>query len=581
MHSTSPKPIFWHLFLSLLGIGVCLFLFIPYYQNTPVAFCGTGGGCDAVRESGFSHLFGWQHWFWSLPFWGLVFYVGIGLYNLSKLIFTEQIRHLEQKLNLQLDVLAVTLGFLFSVYLTGLEAFVIFAWCSFCLIQAAIASILFISYTYNYLTFSLKERLNFLMEIFLGITLIYAIWWLTSLFWSFQTSLPLILVLLIILGGYILWHFPWSTSLLYLGFVKPILFKVDAEKVHNWVTKLGKRLSKNPIFCRLLKRIYSHKPQILQQALWDINFASPVGLAAGFDYNAELVGLWSKLGFGFASVGTLTYSSYAGNPAPRLGRLPKSKSLLVNKGFKNIGLAQALAKNLSQLPSDIPIGISIGATNSPQTATAETQIEDILKSFEKLKDRTDFAYFELNISCPNVLGSGALDQPEVLEKLLARLNQLNLARPLWVKFPAEIDWPKARSLIEIMIKYQVAGIVVSNLVKKRDYSTFDPQEITQSPKGNFSGKPVEPISNQLIAKIYQEFAGKIIIIGVGGVFEPEDAYRKIKLGANLVQLITGMVYLGPATIWKINQGLAQLLRQDGYTNITEAVGAEHKKSYSK
>jgi dihydroorotate dehydrogenase len=132
-----------------------------------------------------------------------------------------------------------------------------------------------------------------------------------------------------------------------------------------------------------------------------------------------------------------------------------------------------------------------------------------------------------------------------------------------------------------MIKYQVAGIVVSNLVKKRDYSTFDPQEIAQAPKGNFSGKPVEPISNQLIAKIYQEFAGKIIIIGVGGVFEPEDAYRKIKLGANLVQLITGMVYLGPATIWKINQGLAQLLRQDGYTNITEAVGAEHKKSYSK
>jgi len=574
----SKKTVFWHLFLCCLGIVTCLFLFIPYYQNTPVAFCGTGSGCDAVRESGFSHLFGLKHWFWSLPFWGLMFYIGIGLYNLSKFVFPAKIQNLEQKLNLQVDVLAVVLGFLFSVYLTGLEAFVIFTWCSFCLIQATIASILFVSYMYHYLTCSLKEKLNFLAEVFLGVIGIYVIWWCSSLFWPLTTILPVILGLLLVLGSYILWHFPWSTSLVYSWFVKPILFNIDAETVHNYATKLGRRMAQKPGLCRLLKRIYGYQPKILQQTLWGTNFASPVGLAAGFDYNAELVGLWGKLGFGFASVGTLTYSSYAGNPAPRLARLPKSKALLVNKGFKNIGLAQALSKNLSQLPSDIPVGISIGATNSPQTATAETQIADILKSFELVKDRQDLAYFELNISCPNVLGSGALDKPEVLETLLAKLNQLNLARPLLVKFPAEIDWPKAKKLVEIMIKYKVAGIIVSNLVKKRDYSTFDPQEVAQAPKGNFSGKPVEPISNQLIAKIYQEFAGKILIIGVGGVFEPEDAYRKIKLGANLVQLVTGMVYLGPATIWKINQGLAQLLHRDGYTNLAEAVGSAHKRS---
>ncbi len=574
----SKKTVFWHLFLCFLGVVVCLFLFVPYYQNTPVAFCGTGGGCDAVRESGFSHLFGLKHWFWSLPFWGLMFYIGIGLYNLSKFAFPAKIQNLEQKLNLQVDVLAVVLGFLFSVYLTGLEAFVIFAWCSFCLIQATIATILFLSYIHHYLTFSIKEKLNFLVEVFLGIIIIYFIWWLSSLFWAITTILPVILGLLLVLGSYILWHFPWSTSFFYWWLMKPILFNIDAETVHNYATKLGRWMAQKPGLCRLLKRIYGYQPKILQQTLWSINFASPVGLSAGFDYNAELVGLWGKLGFGFASVGTLTYSSYAGNPTPRLGRLPKSKALLVNKGFKNIGLAQALSKNLSQLPSDIPVGISIGATNSPQTATAETQIADILKSFEILKERTDFAYFELNISCPNVLGSGALDEPEVLETLLAKLNQLNLARPLLVKFPAEIDWPKAKKLIEIMIKYKVAGIIVSNLVKKRDYSTFDPQEVAQAPKGNFSGKPVEPISNQLIAKIYQEFAGKIIIIGVGGIFEPEDAYRKIKLGANLVQLVTGMVYLGPATIWKINQGLERLLKQDGYANLAEAVGSAHKRN---
>jgi len=206
MHSTSPKLIFWYLFLCLLGIGVCLFLFVPYYQNTPVAFCGTGGDCDAVRESSFSHLFGWQHWFWSLPFWGLVFYVGIGLYNLSKLIFTNQIRHLEQKLNLQLDVLAATLGFLFSVYLTGLEAFVIFAWCSFCLIQATIATTLFISYAYNYLPVSPKKKLSFLTEVFSGVTVVYLIWWLLSIWWSTQTTLSLAIFSLVVLGVYSLWR---------------------------------------------------------------------------------------------------------------------------------------------------------------------------------------------------------------------------------------------------------------------------------------------------------------------------------------------------------------------------------------
>jgi len=206
MHSTSPKPIFWHLFLCLLGIGVCLFLFVPYYQNTPVAFCGTGGGCDAVRESGFSHLFGWQHWFWSLPFWGLVFYSSIILYNLIKLGAPKKILPLEQKLSLPPDFVVSWLGFLFSVYLTGLEALVIFAWCSFCLIQATIATTLFISYAYNYLPVSPKKKLSFLTEVFSGVTVVYLIWWLLFIWWPTQTTLSLAIFSLVVLGVYSLWR---------------------------------------------------------------------------------------------------------------------------------------------------------------------------------------------------------------------------------------------------------------------------------------------------------------------------------------------------------------------------------------
>ncbi len=566
----------WYIFLSIIGLIISVFLFIPYYKDTPVAFCGTGGGCDAVKDSGFSHLFGLDHWFWSLPFWGIVFYSFLILYNIFRLCFKEHIEKFEETIRIKLDLIVIVAGFLFSVYLTGLEAFVIFAWCSFCLMQFGVATVLFVTYTYNNLVMSTKNKLQFLGEVVIFISAIYLTWFLVLKVVSPATSLWIVFVLFWLLFEYILLHFPIFTSFVYRFILKPILFRYDAEGVHNAFTAIGKLIAKDEAFYELVDRIYGFKPKSLHQNLLGINFTSPVGLSAGFDYNGELTGVMGKIGFGFESAGTITYSSYAGNPKPRLARLPKSQSLLVNKGFKNMGLQYVLENNLNQLPQDLPVGLSIGATNSPQTATAPAQIKDILKSFEIVKDRTDFAYFELNISCPNVKGSGALDKPDVLEDLLAKINNLRLTRPLFVKFPAEIEWSKARELIKIMIKYQVAAVIVSNLVKDRTNKAFDKSEIESAPKGNFSGKPVEEFSNMLIENIYKEFRGQILIIGVGGIFTAEDVYKKIKLGANLVQLITGMVYGGPSTIWEINQGLDKLLQKDGYKNISEAVGANFK-----
>ena len=173
-----------------------------------------------------------------------------------------------------------------------------------------------------------------------------------------------------------------------------------------------------------------------------------------------------------------------------------------------------------------------------------------------------------------------LAEPEILNQLLEGIREVIGDRILFVKFQAEIEWKEARELVKIMIHHEVDAITVANLVKKRENPAFDKGEIEeinrQGWKGNFSGKPVEKFSNDLISNIYREFGDQIKIIGVGGIFSAEDAYEKIKRGASLVQLITGMIFKGPQLIGEINRGLVRLLKEDGYTHISEAVGEYHR-----
>lgn len=576
MSSKKTLITLWYLLLSIAGLVISIYLFIPYAQDTSVELCATGGGCDAVKESGFSHLFGQEHWFWSLPFWGMVFYIFLIGYNKVRLFAPNWLEGIENKIKLKPDLLAIIGGFLFSIYLTGLEAFVITAWCSFCLMQAAVAVIFFVSYVYNNLAMHTKDKLQFLLEVFSAVGLVYLIWWIASEFVEPTTTLIMAVILLFILGIYIILHFPIFTTFVYQILLKPLYFIQEPESVHDTKVRQGILISKILPAKAFTKRVFGYRSPKLHQEYFGIDFRSPLGLSAGFDYNADLTHILGSLGFGFESVGTMTYSPYEGNPKPRLGRLPKSKSLLVNKGYKNLGLSHLLKTNLKELPKNFPIGLSIGATNSPETCTAETQIADIVKSFEMVQDREDFAYLELNISCPNVAGSGSLDEPDSLNSLLSKIRELDLKRPLFVKFPAEKPWEQSRELIKILIKHKVDAVIVSNLVKNRDNPAFDSEEIAAAGTGNFSGKPVEKFSNELIKNIYREFKGQILIVGLGGIFTAEDAYKKIKLGANLVQLITGMIYGGPATIWEINQGLTRLVAKDGYKNINEAIGSENQ-----
>lgn len=363
----------------------------------------------------------------------------------------------------------------------------------------------------------------------------------------------------------------------YHTLLKPLLFQFDPEFIHDSFTSIGQTLGRHQFSRAVTRQLLNFTHPALNQSVAGLNFTNPIGLSAGFDYDAKMSGIIPSVGFAFESVGTVTRHSYNGNPKPRLARLPKSQSLLVNKGFKSEGIQSVLDHFIQKPDPSFNLGISVGATNSPQTSTPETQIADILASFKLAISHPQYRlidYLELNISCPNVLGSGSLADEAHLEKILSQLDRLNLKKPLFIKFPIHCTDAEALALVSVMIRHHVAAVVIGNLYKKRDPQSFDPNELNQVKKlpGNFSGKPTEKLSNHLISLIHQHFKNKIVIIGVGGIFTAEDAYTKIKLGASLVQLITGMIYEGPGLIGSLNRGLVKLLNTDGHTKLSEAIG---------
>lgn len=355
-------------------------------------------------------------------------------------------------------------------------------------------------------------------------------------------------------------------------------FKLDPELVHNSITRLGKTLGKIKTSKDLIKSLFFFASPALRQKIAGIEFGNPIGLSAGFDYNAELTQILPSVGFGFASVGTITNLPYEGNPRPRLGRLPKSKSLLVNKGFKNKG-TDIISGNLSRLIFAIPIGISIGRSNSSRLKTLEESIDDIVASFKKFeKSGVKHSYYELNISCPNLIHGGqsiTFYPPKNLEILLSNLDSLRLKKPMFVKMPISEPDENFKAMLEVIARHKVSGVIIGNLQKDRSHPSFDKSEIKKAKNGNFSGIPCRARSNELISLAYKTVGSKLVIVGCGGVFGAHDAYEKIKLGSSLVMLITGMIYKGPQLIGQINRDLVKLLKEDGYKNISEAVGAYH------
>ena len=345
---------------------------------------------------------------------------------------------------------------------------------------------------------------------------------------------------------------------------------MDPEDIHDQMTKIGAFLGKYSLFRLITKTFFYYKNPILNQNIFEKGYENPIGLSAGFDKNAELINILPAVGFGFIEVGSITGEYCDGNPKPRLWRMPKSKSLIVYYGLKNKG-AERISHTIKSSISRIPLGINIAMTNCYKNLEIDNAINDYVKAFNIMKIYGD--YITINISCPNALGGQPFIKPENLEKLLVNIDKIDNDKKIFIKLSPDINEEETNTILDILDKHRIHGIICSNLTKNRNNPKINDEEKNITEKGGISGKAVEDLSNKLLANIYKKTNNKYLLIGVGGVSSGKDAYEKIINGASLVQMITGMIFEGPQVISQINQELAQILKEKGFKNIKEAIGS--------
>lgn len=356
---------------------------------------------------------------------------------------------------------------------------------------------------------------------------------------------------------------------LYSSILKPIFFKKDPETVHDKMVQFGSFLGRHGMSRVLTKMAFGYSNDKLEQKILGIKFKNPIGLSAGFDKNAELTDIVSDVGFGFEEVGSITGRPCEGNPRPRLWRLSESRGIVVNYGLKNDG-CEAIAERLKNKESLITFGTSIAMTNCKDNLEIHKAILDYAKAFKAFTDVGD--YFTLNISCPNAQGGQPFVVPYRLDYLLDIIDEIPTKKPIFIKLSPDISFKEADTLLAIIKKHRIHGIICTNLTKKKDNQKI--VEINLPPVGGVSGKPVQELSDKLLSHIYKKEKDRFVLVGCGGVFSAADAYKKIRLGASLVEMITGMIFEGPQLISDINRGLVKLLERDGFKNVSEAVGVD-------
>lgn len=372
---------------------------------------------------------------------------------------------------------------------------------------------------------------------------------------------------------------------LYKNITKRIFFQMDPEDAHQRALKFGTTITKTSLGKGLLKTLFSYEHPSLEQHILGMHLKNPVGLAAGFDKDAQLLDIMPLIGFGFEEAGSITGEFCEGNPRPRLWRLPQSESLIVYYGLKNKG-AEIISNKLKERSFKFPAGISVAKTNSPETVATKAGIDDYCKALQAFHEKNIGDYYTINISCPNSFGGEPFTDPNKLEQLLRTIHKLKVTKPIFLKLAAELDKKTVDTLLTISLDYNISGFICSNLIKDKTNNTLTEQDkkyYQQLNKGGVGGKAAREKSTALVSYVYQQVQKykkqqktkrEIIVIGCGGVFTAEDAYAKIKAGASLVQLATGLIYRGPSIVSDINYNLVQLLKKDGFSSVKEVVGSQ-------
>ncbi|AKD57662.1 quinone-dependent dihydroorotate dehydrogenase [Spirosoma radiotolerans] len=349
---------------------------------------------------------------------------------------------------------------------------------------------------------------------------------------------------------------------MYKHIILPILFRFDAETIHHTVTRLLQIALSIPGVSGLCRKLYVVDDKRLARTVFGLTFPNPIGMAAGFDKNAELVSELSDLGFGFVEIGTVTPRPQPGNPRPRLFRLKADSGLINRMGFNNKGAGPAaerlrhFAKNRGN--RQVIIGGNIGKNKDTPNEQALT---DYLISFRELFDAVD--YFVVNVSSPNTPGLRDLQEREPLTNLLAALQEENrqkpTPKPILLKIAPDLTNGQLDDIIAIIAETGIAGVIATNTTISRDGLATDPATVAQIGAGGVSGQPLRERATEVIRYLHQQSGGAFPIIGVGGIATPDDAKEKLAAGASLVQVYTSFIYEGPALAKRINKSLVSEL----------------------
>ena len=342
--------------------------------------------------------------------------------------------------------------------------------------------------------------------------------------------------------------------------IRSLLFKLDPELAHTLAIKALK-YNYNPID-------NIKKDDTIETSIFGKKIFNPIGIAAGFDKDAEVYNPLFRLGFGFVEVGTITPIKQYGNSKPRVFRLEEDEALINRLGFNNSGADIVASRIRANLPTGF-FGINIGPNKD-----TENRLEDYLICIRKFHEMCD--YLTINISSPNTENLRSFHNNDELDELLNAIKdekqKLQSKIPIALKISPDIEKANVERISELLIKYNIDLVIISNTSDKNRENL---KSINKLEKGGLSGKPLEKNANELINRFYKILKDKVKIIGVGGVDSGKSAYEKIINGASLIQLYTGMVYKGPNVVSKINNELITILKNEGIKNISEAIGTKN------
>lgn len=340
---------------------------------------------------------------------------------------------------------------------------------------------------------------------------------------------------------------------MYKSIIKPFFFRFGPEWVHHRVMAMLKFLLGIPVVRLLVRKMMVVDDPRLSKQLFGLTFPNPVGMAAGFDKEGKYYNALADLGFGFVEIGTFTPEGQPGNQKPRLFRIPQDEGLINRMGFNNSGAERAIERIRKTQPRCI-IGGNIGKNTATPNAEAT---HDYHKAFETLFPYVD--YFVINVSCPNITDLHELQDKDELLKIVETVTNLNqqksTPKPVLLKISPDLNFKQIDDTLEIVKQTGLNGIIATNTSISRDKLNTVESQIKKIGKGGLSGKPIRERSTEVIRYVSKKTNRSIPIIGVGGIFTPEDAIEKMEAGADLIQVYTGFIYEGPFIAKQINKAI--------------------------